>query len=290
MLPQASIGEYRCKEGYCDSPGTGVGMMSEGSQLRRIGRLAQYTVTGALLVAAVLFSPFALGWISHRNVDWGKLGNVGQAYQAVAAVLTALALLFVAQQVRLQRQELRANRIEEHRRRHQEIRLLMMADPVYMACWGTFDMGSAGTFEEKRQFQYLNLLFLSWLTSQRVGLPLWDLEVVLAGIFEGKPGRDYWTRMRPVWVETYTSQQERKLIALVDASFAAAVAVGEPMSNTELLGRMSQEETSAVSEAQPHDRREPLSWMSRTLMRSRVAVASLWSGDTASRSGARPSP
>ena len=224
--------------------------MSGGNQLRQLRRLAWYVAVGGSLVTMVLLSPFALGWISHRNVDWAELGNVGQTYQAVAAVLTGLALLFVAQQLRLQRQELHANRIEEHRRRHQELRLLMMADPVYMACWGTFDMGPAGTFEEKRQFQYLNLLFMSWLTSQRVGLPLWDLEVVLAGIFDGKPGRDYWTRIRSVWIETYTSREERKLIALIDASFQTALAGGEPISNAQLLSRLSHEKASV--DAQPH--------------------------------------
>jgi len=241
--------------------------MSGGGRRSRVGKLALYGAAGALVISAVLFSPFALSWISHRNVDWVKLGNVGQAYQAVAAVLTTLALLFVAQQVRLQRQELHANRIEEHRRRHQEIRLLMMADPVYMACWGSFDMGSSSTFQEKRQFQYLNLLFLSWPTSQRVGLPLWDLEVVLAGIFDGKPGRDYWTRMRPVWVKTYTSRQERSLIALIDASFEAAVAAGEPISNADLLGRLGEGERKGEEAAldssvvRPHYLTPLLSWM-----------------------------
>jgi hypothetical protein len=243
--------------------------MSGSDRRRRLAGLALYATAGGLLISAVLLSPFALGWIGDSDADWVRLGNIGQAYQAVAAVLTTLALLFVAQQVRLQRQELHANRIEEHRRRHQEIRLMMMSDPVYMACWGTFDMGSE-TFQERRQFQYLNLLFLSWLTSQRVGLPLWDLEVVLAGIFDGKPGRDYWTRMRPVWTQTYTSRQERNLIALIDASFEAAVAGGEPMSNAELLRRMREESASVGSKERPRVVRPLLSWMTLGLERVRA--------------------
>jgi hypothetical protein len=244
--------------------------MSGGNGLSRLGRMALYAAAVGLLVTAVLFSPLAMGWIGRRNADWVKLGNIGQAYQAVAAVLTALTLLFVAQQLRLQRQELHANRIEEHRRRHQEMRLLMMTDPIYMACWGTFDMGPADTFQEKRQFQYLNLLFLSWLTSQRVGLPLWDLEVVLAGIFEGKPGRDYWTRVRPVWITAYTSRQERKLIALIDASFETAIAVGEPLSNAQLFSRMKTETPAIGSKAQPHHGGLLLSWPASGLERVKV--------------------
>lgn len=242
-------------------------MMSGGSGLSRLGRMTFYATAGGLLVSAVLFSPLAMGWIGRRNADWVKLGNIGQAYQAVAAVLTAVALLFVVQQLRLQRQELHANRIEEHRRRHQEMRLLMMTDPIYMACWGTFDMGPAETFQEKRQFQYLNLLFLSWLTSQRVGLPVWDLEVVLAGIFEGKPGRDYWTRVRPVWMAAYTSRQERKLIALIDASFETAVSVGEPLSNTQLFSRMQTETPAIGSKVQAHNGGLLLSWIALGLER-----------------------
>ncbi|MEV6278758.1 DUF6082 family protein [Nocardia sp. NPDC051832] len=156
----------------------------------------------------------------------------------MAALVGIFALVGIIVQSRLQLKELRAARIEEHRRRHQELRELSMSDPVLMACWGGLPMASASAFPEKRQFQYMHLLFLSWLTSQRVGLPTWDLEIALESVFEGKPGRDYWEFARPTWQVTYTSRCERALIDLIDRSYDRACAKGAPKSTADLLTEM----------------------------------------------------
>ncbi|WP_285582430.1 DUF6082 family protein [Actinoallomurus iriomotensis] len=190
-------------------------------------------VVGGLLVVSL--SPLVLVGLHGGSADWARVAEI---YQALAVLVAALALVGVMVQLNLQRQETRASRLETHKNLHQQLRLLAMEDPLYMACWGTFEMGQATTFDQKRQFQYLNLLFLSWLTSQRVGLPTWDLHVVLPGLFAGESGRNYWRLCRDIWSSTYTAPPEKALFDLIDAEYQKAVLAGEPRTTDELLEAM----------------------------------------------------
>ncbi|MCW2944413.1 MAG: hypothetical protein JWR24_1130 [Actinoallomurus sp.] len=142
----------------------------------------------------VLSSPFYLQWLAGlRKADWTEIGNIGQAYGAASAILSALALLGIAISVTLQVREHFANRIQIVRGQHFRLLELAMENPeLYMPLLG-FD-GEKRTVDEMRQHLYTTMLVNYAHTGYLLGdIPENGLrEEILPELFAGEPGRKWW--------------------------------------------------------------------------------------------------
>jgi hypothetical protein len=88
------------------------------------------TVAGLILVG---LSPIALRSLAGvRGINWAKLGNVGQAYGTVSALLVVLGLSGVAVTMLMQVRESRHSRVQAARNRQHDLVRMAMDDPVYM--------------------------------------------------------------------------------------------------------------------------------------------------------------
>jgi hypothetical protein len=152
-------------------------------------------VTAAFILALVILSPFALRAIANREDDWQTLSAVGQAYGAVSAVLSALALCGIALSLLLQWRQVRIAQIITARERQFELIQLGLTNPelIYARIDGISD-------DVLPHAQYANLWVAHWKL-------LWDLKLVrepevahlAAELFTDDTARLWWEKVGPHW-------------------------------------------------------------------------------------------
>jgi len=180
-------------------------------------------------LAAVLLSPFLLLLLPTRSgVDWGRLREVGQAYGATSAIVSALALCGVSVSLFIQAQQFKAGRFEAVRRYHLDLTRIAMDEPtIFGPCIGRrFDPPGV----EGRQFYYT----ASWM---RYGLVGYESGVIgeqtlrddiLAAVFRSEIGRDYWARTSVLWGQEGSAynQRTREFKRIAADEYQRAVAAG----------------------------------------------------------------
>src|ERR1019366_579474 len=145
-------------------------------------------VTG--VAAVILLSPLllrALGTLGGAN--WSRLSEIGQAYGAASAILSALAVGGVAVSLFLQAGQARANQVQMVRDFQRELVMACLDNPdLYLPCWRPMpdrDMNGA------RQDLYTMLRLNYGQMGYEVGI-ITEASLrgdLLEGIFQGAVGR-----------------------------------------------------------------------------------------------------
>jgi hypothetical protein len=151
-------------------------------------------VIAATTIALVIVSPLALQAIaSIFNLNWIRLGDIGQAYGAVSALIAALALSGVAISIFLQAREARHSRWAAGRDRHFELMRIAMDNPFYRQVFVLPDMAD----DMARLTGYINMVLHYWSMLWEFGdVSERDLRANLKGILHSKVGRAYWVMNR----------------------------------------------------------------------------------------------
>lgn len=183
----------------------------------------------AVALTVVLLSPVALEEISgSKDVDWNRLSQIGAAYGFTSAIVSALALAGVAASLIVQNRQARAEQIQSIRTYYLELVRLELDDmALFRPVWGDTDI--ADPHERKRQVYADLMLNYAWMGFETgtLGEPL--LRDMLAGMFSGEAGRDYWGRSHPSWIaRTSGSRAGRRFAAVVGDEHARATAAGPP--------------------------------------------------------------
>ncbi|WP_372442950.1 DUF6082 family protein [Actinomadura barringtoniae] len=163
---------------------------------------------------------FLLKW----SIDWRLLSDVGQTYGAIAAVLSAGALVALGFSLFFQTRELRQSREQAARTTHAELMKMVLDEPVYRECIGAGDM----TDIELRQGIFLNLL-LNWWQMRWVFGDIYESEVhelARNEIFGAEPGRRYWELHGMTRIDRADGSRARRFNEIFDEEYAAAVASG----------------------------------------------------------------
>jgi hypothetical protein len=101
------------------------------------------TVLVATIIGIAL-APLGLIWIAQLHRGWVTLGNVGQAYGGISALISAIALVGIAGSLLLQSRQHSLDRIFYHRSRQAELYAVVREDPeLYWSAFG----GSLDTAE-----------------------------------------------------------------------------------------------------------------------------------------------
>jgi hypothetical protein len=147
-----------------------------------------------LALTLVILSPLALrGLASFERADWTVLGNIGQTYGAVSALLAGLALVGVAFSVGLQVRESRANRLEAGRTRHFELSKIALEDPLFTQVEPVPDDLDVNT---RRLIIYINLQLQFWKMLWDFG-ELSEVELrrsIAPRLFATPIGQYYWLK------------------------------------------------------------------------------------------------
>jgi Family of unknown function (DUF6082) len=189
--------------------------------LRRIRlALAWLLLLAGLLVALTVGSIVGVAWIPRlTNYNWVVLGNVGQAFGFIAAIVSALALIALAWSVNLQVRESRAQRLEAHRQTHMQLVGMALNDSSLHLAWPFRE----ATISSERRHAYLNLLFSWWQYIYSSGLSSdEDTRDVIKDILRGQPARDYVLTSRPFRSRS-PSPREQLFLKIVDDVYADAV-------------------------------------------------------------------
>jgi hypothetical protein len=158
----------------------------------RIGnwlRLATTIIVLSILLAAIVASPFALRLIAKINLDWVKLSNVGQAYGAVSALLSALAFIAISLALILQARQARETRDYAITERQSALLQLGLEHPRYLEVWGGFP-GPSGI--DRDLIVYANLIMnyhVLWYSTHKGNDGA--IRRVAAEMFDGEIGRAY---------------------------------------------------------------------------------------------------
>ncbi|GAA0340262.1 DUF6082 family protein [Actinoallomurus spadix] len=175
-------------------------------------------------LALITLSPLALEFIAdRRHVDWTRLGNVGQAYGAISAILSAFALVAVSISLALQAKESLANRRQVNRSIHMRLAELAMSDPVYMQCWGPG--ADRMPHDESRRAQFLNLMVSFWYMQ-------WELRdisdeglrsMAADNLFHTEAGRRFWLDQRERWTANSVGSRLNRFREVLDEALASAL-------------------------------------------------------------------
>jgi hypothetical protein len=180
------------------------------------------TAVGLILVG---ISPIALRSLSTiRGINWAKLGNVGQAYGTVSALLVVLGLSGVAITMLMQIRESRHNRVQAARSRQHDLVRMAMDEPTYMTV-----IAPGRDFNERRQASYVNLWIQFWLMLWEFGdLGEAELRRVLAAeIFSSTAGRRSWEQFRSIRIRDSERRRHRRFYDILDQEYEVKVASAE---------------------------------------------------------------
>ncbi|MFI6547321.1 DUF6082 family protein [Streptomyces prunicolor] len=183
----------------------------------------------ALALAVVLLSPFVLEEISgSKGVDWNRLGQVGAAYGFTSAIVSALALAGVAVSLGVQNRQARADQVQGIRSYYLELVRLELDDmALFQPVWGDTDIDDP---DQRKRHVYADLMMnYAWMGFEIGTIRESLLRDMLAGMFTGEAGRNYWSRAHPSWIASSSgSRVGRRFLAIVGEEHARAVASGPP--------------------------------------------------------------
>jgi len=191
-----------------------------------------FTVTGVILI---IFSPFALRYMATETtgLNWQRLSNIGQTYDAVSALLVALGLAGVVVTIILQVRELRHSRVQAARDGHNNLIRMALEDPDLLRFWHT---GVSGfTLTEDKITMYLNLVVQFWLA-------LWEFDdideielrkICAADLFRAELGRKFWSSFHHGSFETGSrSRRGRMFYQILSEEYEKAIkSPGQPKQN-----------------------------------------------------------
>ncbi|WP_433077939.1 DUF6082 family protein [Dactylosporangium sp. CA-052675] len=178
-----------------------------------------------LVVAFVVLSPALMVAAAGYPLPWQRLGDVGQAYGAVSAIISALALLGVAVSLVIQQRQHRMTEEQFVRQRHAELVRLTLDNDKYLFSWGEVPPPGYDT----ALLGFSNLIVSYWLMLWRIGnIDETTLRRNARRLFNGQVGRDQWRLGGPDW--TTPDGRSARFVAIMDEELQAAVAGGPPTS------------------------------------------------------------
>ena len=122
----------------------------------------------SIAIALLMVAPIVLVFNgSDVDLQLARVGNLGQAYGLVSAVLSALALGGIAASIYYQAKQGRGYRVEAWQRVHFDVMRLLLAEPsTYLPC--IIDPTEFDSEEQIRQYFFTSM----WLAYGRTGLEL----------------------------------------------------------------------------------------------------------------------
>jgi hypothetical protein len=177
----------------------------------------------ALAALAVLAPVLTLATIPER-ISWQRLSDVGQAFGAMSAVVSAIALVGIVTSLVIQQKQNRVMEEQTVRQRHFELVRLTMDDPKFLDVWGArpdvdYDPALLG---------FATLVVSHWLMLWRIGnIDEVALRRNAAAYFAGSIGRDHWQRSGPGW--STPDRLAERFVAIMDEEYRQAISADPPL-------------------------------------------------------------
>ncbi|MGI5228519.1 DUF6082 family protein [Actinoallomurus sp. CA-142502] len=203
-----------------------------GERLRRPWRLPERAARPVLLViwttaavvglAAVLMSPFALRAIDRLpGLDWAGLADVGQTYEAVAALLTVPTFGGVMISLLAQRREVHTGQEQTALLTQIELARIAIENPELITVDGT--IASPSSLAQARRDTLMNLWMSKWRSQFGLGnLTERELREILDRFFRQDETREWWRTARDSYRIGVGSRRQRRFAAVAEAEYVRA--------------------------------------------------------------------
>ena len=181
-----------------------------------------------IIVAAIIgivFAPLGMALLAKENGEWALLGNVGQAYGGVSALISALALIGVAGALLVQAHQHKLDRLTAVRGRQSHIHSVVREDPqLYSPVIG-------GDLEDERSMRrrMLRLESLHYLaTGFDTGLLTEETlrSEAFAAFFRYEENRQFWEMANSYWLVGTHSRKHRRFVKIANEELAYAKSTG----------------------------------------------------------------
>jgi hypothetical protein len=201
-----------------ETPMPGPSQNRNRAYVNRVVLLAAIAVLVATALYLIVVSPLLFARAGDENADWSQYADIGTAYGGVSAVLSGLALCGIVGSLVLQRRQGIAEQIAAERQRHFDIISLSLNDLELLAAIEP----SAADRPHARQEAYINLMMGYWFSMWTVGaMDETGVRQVVARMFTGEVGRNWWSRVRSYWADAYP-QRHRRFVRFVNEEWHAA--------------------------------------------------------------------
>ena len=182
----------------------------------------------AILVAiiiVIIFAPLGMEWIAKASRDWVRLGNVGQAYGGVSALISAIALVGVVGSLLIQVRQHSLDRITLMRGRQAQIYATVRKDPeLYWPVIG-YDFDNDDSVRRQTFIrEYFHWFAVGYLTGL---FPEETLrEETLPRFFRYQENRDFWEMANRYWAMDPSNRRRQIFVRIMNEELARAKMTG----------------------------------------------------------------
>lgn len=199
------------------------------STFRRLRLIVAATVAFAVGMVGVLFLPVVVGRLFASEGDYSRLSNIGQAYGAASAVISAVALSMV---VLGQHRQAHRARLQALSEMTDELVQLAMDEPMYRQCWGA---RMAPDDIDEALFYYCNRMIKSW----KIAWELHDLSeaqarAYLASFFSSEIPRLFWHQHGHWQMQATLRNRRARFVVMINEEYLRAIHAGPPKRAREL--------------------------------------------------------
>jgi hypothetical protein len=178
----------------------------------------------ATAMICMLLFPLLLGRLSAAtNSDYTRISNIGQAYGAASAMISAVALGAV---VFGQHRQVRRARLQVLSEMTDDLVQLAMDEPMYRQCWGA---RVAPDDVDEALFYYCNRMIKSWKIAWELrDLPEVQARAYLARFFESEIPRLFWKQHGVLQMSAGRTRRRGRFIVLINEEYLKSINAGPP--------------------------------------------------------------
>lgn len=193
------------------------------SALRRLLVVMVGALAFAVTMTTVLMFPLLLGRLFAAGTDYSRISDIGQAYGAASAMISAVALAVV---VMGQHRQARRNRLQALSDVTDDLVQQAMNEPMYRQCWGA---RMSPEDVDEALFYYCNRMIASWKAA-------WDLRdlseaqarAYLASFFDSEIPRLFWRQHGQWQMQAKPRNRRARFVAIINEEYLRAIHAGPP--------------------------------------------------------------
>lgn len=196
-------------------------------------RITLTVVACLLAISLIASSPFALTQLEGLSKDWRKLSDIGQAYGAVSALISSLALAGVVVSLLYQSRAGHTAREQSIRTLQQDLIRMEMADPTLMTAMGApWGLPIPAESAKIREHLYIHMWATFWAGNYVVGELTASAarKLIRSELLNSSAGRRYWAAIRENVLSTNEGKY-RHFALIVDDEYQEVIANNTPVAD-----------------------------------------------------------
>lgn len=198
-----------------------------------------------LLAAAVIWSPYATGWLGGSGSQWREWALRGEAFGFAGALVAGVGLLVIAFQQRQQAEEARIAGLQADREAQVALLRMQADNRNLLGCWGASELDDDPFTRERHD--YVNMIFTKWEISHE-GKRMGDVAVrnAAAEAFTTEINRAYWASSRDDRFGTSETKRALRFHRIVDEEYRKAIAGPPGVTEAQIRAQIRDEAGAAL--------------------------------------------